>query len=692
MIARVALPIPHGEPFDYLVPEGMEVALGHRVQVPLGRRRLWGIVVALEESSSYPGRLQKILRSAGPVLSSSGLSLIGEVARESFVSPGLALGKLVPSQARPRAKRYTLAVSKAEAQELLTRLERRAPAQARALGVVIQGPIAGDELRRKANVSSSTVAALVGKGLLRAEALPFSFSLREPRRKFSLTEEQRRAVEAVMEAKQGEEFLLFGPAGAGKTEVYLRVAQAHLAEGRGCLLLEPEVSLLPQLWARAEAALREDVALYFGDLPPGERWRVWEGALQGEVKAVAGTRSAVFLPLRDLGLIVLDEEGEPAYKQADMAPYYHARRVAELRAGREGAVVLLGSAAPQLETFFRAEQGEIRLLRLSQRVVGAPPEVRLVSRGEAVIGEELREAMERHLAQGGQVLLFLNRMGFFTGAACRRCRAVLRCPGCEVPLVFHLAERTFRCHMCGRSFPEPSCPACGGQRFRMFGLGTERVEHEVRRLFPSAAVARLDTETAPRRGEILAALAKGEIDVLVGTQMVGKGLDFPRITLVGVINADGLLSVPDFRAGERTFQLVSAAAGRAGRGERPGEVIVQTDQPDHYAIRHAARGDYEAFYRDELRFREALSYPPFSRLVRILVEGKGAEEKAIRLGKELASQGFEVLGPARLLPRRGTPRWHLLLKGGRELVEELRRALPEPPPGAKIEPDPMWLA
>jgi len=204
--------------------------------------------------------------------------------------------------------------------------------------------------------------------------------------------------------------------------------------------------------------------------------------------------------------------------------------------------------------------------------VGAPPEVRLVPRGEAVIGKELREAMERHLAQGGQVLLFLNRMGFFTGAACRRCRAVLRCPGCEVPLVFHLAERTFRCHMCGRSFPEPSCPACGGQRFRMFGLGTERVEHEVRRLFPNVSVARLDSETAHRKGEILAALANREIRVLVGTQMVGKGIDFPGITLtlVGVINADGLLSVPDFRAGERTFQLVSAAAGRAGRGARPG--------------------------------------------------------------------------------------------------------------------------
>ena len=686
MIARVALPIPRAKPFDYLVPEGMEIEVGFRVRVPLGKRSLWGIVVSVSPSPSYVGELQPIQEVAGPAVSQEVLALIQEVAARSFVSPGLALGRLIPPRVRPRAKRYLLAVPPLEAQALLAELARKAPAQARALAALLSGEEA------KGSQAAGALRALSCKGIVRPEALPFTFPLRETRREVSLTEEQRRAVEAVAEAERGETFLLFGPAGSGKTEVYLRAAQAALTQGRGVLLLEPEVSLLPQLWARAVAALDEQVSLYFGDLPPGERWRVWEAALRGKLRAACGTRSAAFLPLKDPGLFVLDEEGEPAYKQEDMAPYYHAREVSELRAAQEGAAVLLGSASPSVESYFRAERGEIRLFRLTRRVAGHPPQVRLVPKGEEVLGPELQAAMDRHLSRGGQVLLFLNRRGFFTGAACRSCGAILRCPGCAVPLVFHLANRSFRCHVCGKAFPQPRCPHCGGERFRLFGLGTERVEFEVKRLFPSLAVARLDSDTAAQRGEILAALAQGEIDVLVGTQMVGKGLDFPRITLVGVIDADGLLSLPDFRAGERTFQLVAAAAGRAGRGEWLGEVIVQTDQPDHYAVRYAAQGDYLSFYREELRFREALRYPPFSRLVRILVEGKGALRKAGELGDDLTAKGFEVLGPAELHPWAGIPRSQLLIKGEKEVVNRLRQALPSLPRGVKIDPDPLWLA
>lgn len=682
MIARVALPIPRAKPFDYLVPQGMEVEVGFRVRVPLGKRSLWGIVVSVSPSPSYPGALQPVQEVGGPAVSQEVLSLIQEVAGRSFVSPGLSLGRLVPPRAQARARRYLLSVPPHKARALLEELARKAPAQARALAALLAGERA----------DGASLRALSRKGIARPEALPFSFPLREPRKEVPLTEEQRRAVEAVIGAEGGETFLLFGPAGSGKTEVYLRAARAALAQGRGCLLLEPEVSLLPQLWARAQAALDEEVALYFGELPPGERWRVWEAALRGKLRAACGTRSAAFLPLKRPGIFVLDEEGEPAYKQEDMAPYYHARQVAELRAAREGGVVLLGSACPAVETYFRAQQGQIHLLELPRRVAGHPPQVRLVPKGEEVLGPELQTAMDRHLSRGGQVLLFLNRRGFFTGAACRTCGAILRCPGCAVPLVFHLAHRGFRCHVCGKALPQPRCPHCGGERFRLFGLGTERVEFEVKRLFPSLSIARLDSDTAAQRGEILAALAHGEIDVLVGTQMVGKGLDFPRITLVGVIDADMLLSLPDFRAGERTFQLVAAAAGRAGRGEWPGEVIVQTDQPDHYAIRYAAQGDYLGFYREELRFRQALGYPPFSHLVRILVEGKGALRKAGELGDELAGRGFEVLGPAELHPRAGTPRSQLLIKGEKDVVEKLSQALPTMPRGVRVDPDPLGFA
>jgi primosomal protein N' (replication factor Y) len=317
--------------------------------------------------------------------------------------------------------------------------------------------------------------------------------------------------------------------------------------------------------------------------------------------------------------------------------------------------------------------------------------VQVVPQGEEVLSPELQAALDRHLARGGQALLFINRRGFFTGAACRSCGTLLRCPGCGVPLVFHLPRQAFLCHVCGRAFPRPSCPTCGGDGLRLFGLGSQRVEFEVQRLFPSLSVARLDTDTARQRGEILAALARGEIDVLVGTQMVGKGLDFPRITLVGVIDADALLAIPDFRTGERAFQLLLAAAGRAGRGPWPGEVIVQTNQPQHYAIQHALAGDYLAFYEQELTFRQALSYPPFSRLVQLVAVGKRARERAEALLPRLEKLAAEVLGPSELYPRGGVPRWQLVVKGDQEVVARLREVLLPLPPWLQVNPDPYHL-
>jgi primosomal protein N' (replication factor Y) len=696
MIAKVALPVPKIGPFDYEIPEGMQLGVGHRVKVKLGKRTLWGIVVALREKPEHRGSLQPVLDDGGLVVPYWELPLFEELSRRYFVSLGMALERSLPRTARVRARRFALGVPLREAQEFLEELKVRAPAQARALQRALAGPVEERMLRAETGISPSAVRALVRKGLLRPESLPFSFPLREAPKRVRLTTDQEKALEAVISGLgHGRKYLLFGPPAAGKTEVYLRAARFALERGWDVLFLEPEVSLLPQLWTRVQNALSSaevSPRLYFGEMPPGERWRTWGDILRGKTRVAVGTRSAAFLPFGRLGLFILDEEHEPAYKQEEMAPHYHAREVGEFRAAAEGAGLLLGSATPSVESYFRAEQGEYELLELSERVAGEAPEVRAVPLGsEEAITEFLREAMERHLSAGGQILLFLNRIGFFTGAACRDCGAVLRCGLCEVALVFHLAEKGFRCHACGHSYPETKCSRCGGQKFRLFGMGTERVEYEAKRLFPRARVARLDAETAPRRAEILQALAEGTVDVLVGTQMVGKGLDFPRITLVGVINADGLLSAPDFRAGERTFQLLLAAAGRAGRGERRGEVVVQTNNPDHYAIAYALRGNYRALYDAELSFRRELLYPPFGKLVKLLFEGKKAEERAGRYAKALSKEGLEVLGPARLLPLRGVQRYQILVRGDEEVLERLRAAIPEVPTNTKVDPNPMWI-
>ncbi len=626
MIALVLLPVPGTAGFDYQVPEGMEVKPGDWVEVRFGKRLLLGVVQEIREKAEYPGPLQKIVRALGPAFPSRFFPFLQRVSDEACTSLGMTIAHVIP---KPAASR------------------------------------------------------------VRAPRLPFAYF--EPEKKVQLTLEQAAAVKMATEALgKGQKFLLFGPPASGKTEVYLAIARAALEAGQEAILLEPEISLLPQLWARAGRALPFPPVVYHGELPPGERFSLWTKAMKGEIKCALGTRSAVFLPFQNLGAIVVDEEGEPGYKE-ERAPHYHARMLAERRA-EEGVVVILGSASPAVETFFRAEQGEIQLLRLSHRVAGGEPEVKAVKKApQEVIGSELREAMAHHLEGGGQVLLFLNRLGYFTGASCRRCGEILRCPDCEVALVFHLAEKTFRCPACGRDFPEPVCRRCGGTRFHLFGAGTERVEHEAKKLFPAARVARLDEETARDRDRILSALAKKELDIIVGAQMIGKGLDFPGITLVGIIDADQLLAMPTFYAAERTFQLVLSAIGRAGRGEKSGEVIIQTNMADHYAISSAIRQDYQSFYQEELKFRKILHYPPFSRLVRILLSGKRAEKQAEKMAGILKGSGLEVLGPAKLHPLRGEPRFQLLVRGGKDVPLLVRKVLGKIPQNVRVEPDPFWL-
>jgi primosomal protein N' (replication factor Y) len=486
--------------------------------------------------------------------------------------------------------------------------------------------------------------------------------------------------------------LLHGVTGSGKTELYLRLATQVHARGRSVLLLVPEIALTPAVATAFRHAFGDRVAIQHSALSDGERHDQWQRIRRGDVDVVVGTRSAVFAPLARPGLIIVDEEHDGSYKQEE-SPRYNGRDVAVMRGREAGALVVLGSATPSLESYHNALSGRYELLTLERRVLDRPmAEVRVVDMREeyavagpdVIISTVLSEALGARLAAGEQAIVLLNRRGFATSVVCRQCGATLDCPNCSLSLTVHRAARRARCHYCNHAIPLPkACVQCGGQFLENVGFGTERVEAEVRAIFPEARVSRVDRDTMRRRGAITALLrrfAAGDIDVLVGTQMLAKGHDFPRVTLVGVVSADVGLGLADFRAAERTFQLLTQVAGRAGRGEIRGEAIVQTLFPSHYSIRHACRQDYGAFYREEIAFRQAMRYPPAVSLINAVVRAKtpdGAMQDAIELARGLRTTAtpFRLLGPAPapLHRLKGEHRVQFFLKGANRAG--MRRAL-----------------
>ncbi len=501
----------------------------------------------------------------------------------------------------------------------------------------------------------------------------------------TLTPEQERAAQHLADLAVQRRFhtvLLQGVTGSGKTEVYLRTATAVTRDGRGVIVLVPEIALTPAVAEAFRTAFGERVAIQHSGLSDGERHDQWHRIRRGEVSVVVGTRSAVFAPLDSIGLIVVDEEHDGSYKQEE-SPRYHARDVAVMRGKLAGALVVLGSATPSLESVQNALSGRYQRLTLDRRVGDRPlAAVRIVDMREeiaaqgsdVVISAPLRDALADRLDRHEQALILLNRRGFASSVLCRQCAGTLECPNCSVCLTVHRAAGRARCHYCNFSTAVPSaCPDCAGPYLEHLGIGTERVEAEIAAQFPAARLARLDRDTVRRRGAIGALLgkfARRELDVLVGTQMIAKGHDFPYVTLVGVISADVGLGLADFRAAERTFQLLTQVAGRAGRGERPGAALVQTLYPDHYSIRHACRQDFQAFFAEEIEYRRAMRYPPVVALVNAVVRGRSlaaamsdASEIVRRLRR--GARGFRVLGPAPapLSRLRGEHRAQLFLKG-----------------------------
>jgi primosomal protein N' (replication factor Y) len=587
-------------------------------------------------------------------------------------------------------------------------------------------PLAQRDLCAALGVGAESVRSLIARGLLVPEAVRVSRVTKPPRDlppqpPPELLPEQAGALDRMgpaLRSGRPESFLLFGVTGSGKTEIYLRACEQVLAAGRRAIYLVPEISLTAQVVEQFRARFGDRVGLIHSRLSDGERYDEWERIRRGEVEVVLGPRSALFAPARDVGLIVVDEEHDSSYKQ-DSAPRYLARDVAARRGELENAVLVLGSATPAVETFYRAQQGEIGLIRLPERVLGRPlPEVEVVdlraetrARPGLIFGARLEEAVREALARGEQAILFLNRRGFSTFVLCRDCGYVARCPNCNVALTLH-QERGNRllCHHCAHIRRAPTtCPRCSGTRIRHFGIGTERVEAAACDAFPGARIVRLDRDTTSRKdshARIVNQFREREADLLIGTQMVAKGFDFPDVTLVGVITADTALNLPDFRAAERTFQLLSQVSGRSGRGERLGRVVIQTFAPDHFSIQAAAAHDYEGFYRQEIVNREELEYPPFTALARLVIADPSEEtargkihRAAQLLAPEAATLGVRMLGPcsAPLTRINRKYRWHLLLKARtREAVQQLLRASLRPlrqhvGAGLAIDVDPQSL-
>ncbi len=591
-----------------------------------------------------------------------------------------------------------------------------------------EGLVPLTDLLARTGTDHAVVGALARKGLIEEVALPRALAPVERGAAAlvpTLTAAQAlawRAIEQALSSRDTTPILLHGVTGSGKTEVYLRAVAWCLRHARSAIVLVPEIALASQVVRRFTARFPGEVAVLHSALAPAERYAAWQGIADGRYRVVVGPRSALFAPVTDLGLIVLDEEHEGAYKQ-DGDPRYHARALAEHFAAQAGAVLLLGSATPAIETYWRSENHSVRALELPARVgpdLGARdgdrsrgslelPAVDIVDmrlelhRGNAsLFSDPLRLLLERTLAAHEQTILFLNRRGLATVVLCRSCGQTLLCPFCDVPLVYHADRRCLLCHRCNyRQAPPSGCPGCGGG-LNYFGAGTQRVEEEVRRLFPRARVLRWDQDAVRRDGgheQLLRRVERREVDVVVGTQMIAKGLDLPLVTAIGVVHADTMLHLPDFRAGERTFQLLTQVAGRAGRRAPGSRVVVQSYTPDHYAIQAAARHDYHTFYAEEIDFRRAHRYPPFSRLVRYLYRDPDeaacaaeAEEMARRLARHARARAvtMDLLGPTPAFASRlrGRYQWQIVLRAAD--LDPLLDGLPTRP-GWSVDVDPQSL-
>ena len=673
--------------FQYRIPSELEteVQVGSRVEVPFGKgdTRRKGYVVSITTIPSFePEKTKSILGILPDAVSvQEQMILLAWWMKERYGSTmNQALKTVMPVKAKvaPKEEKTIHSLkSESELLELLAEAERKKhKARIRLFRALLEnGDLPYRLTAEKLGITMAMLKPLEDKGMIRIltekkSRNPVCCTERE-QNKLILNPEQRRAADTViedMENGKSDTYLLYGITGSGKTEVYMELIEHVICQGKQAIVLIPEISLTYQTVMRFYRRFGNRVSIINSRLSAGERFDQLERAANGEIDIMIGPRSALFTPFANLGLIIIDEEHEGAYKSENV-PRYHAREVAEMRAQMNHASLVLGSATPSMESYYRAQNGQYRLLTLQNRaksnsklanvhVVDLREE--LAEGNRSVFSRKLRELMEERLAKGEQIMLFMNRRGYANFVSCRSCGEAFRCPHCDVSLTYHRDGR-MKCHYCGYEVWMPrNCPACGSPYIAPFGTGTQKLEDMTRKTFPEAKVLRLDADTTAKKGsheEILQAFAEGDADILIGTQMIVKGHDFPKVTLVGIMAADLSLYVPDFRSGERTFELITQASGRAGRGELAGDVVIQSYTPDHYAITSAADQDYEMFYRQEMVYRKMMAYPPAIGLFCVMLSSK--DEAALNRGiqylykeirKEYCFDGLVFIGPVDASP------------------------------------------
>lgn len=678
---------------DYAIPDSLinDLQIGHKVLVPLQRKQVPAYVVGIIDFSELEKVRQIIgLLDSEPYFDHNLLSLAYWIKDYYLCSLGDALHSLLPPIVKIKEKRvWAINFPFDQLKEKVMGLQKKSPKQAKTLEIISQhdGKLSAKEIEYLADTGPTPLKSLETKGLIREiieeiERTPLK-EIIAPDSPLQLNSEQEKvlqSIEIALDKESSSTFLLHGVTGSGKTEVYLQSIAYAIKRNKEAIVLVPEISLTPQTVERFRKRFGQQIAIWHSNLSAGEKYDQWRKIKKGQIKVVVGARSALFAPLPNLGIIIIDEEHESTYKQEEN-PKYHAREVAQKRMELVNGVLLLGTATPGIETYYRSQSGKYQYLSLTSRIENKPlPQVEIVDMrlemqqgNKRVFSQALIEAIQERLDNKEQTILFLNRRGFSTFVLCRECGLVLSCPNCNVSLIYHSSDSLLKCHYCHYKQQAPDlCPRCSSRYIRYFGTGTQKVEDELSNLFPKARVLRMDADTTTRKDShtrMLKSFADGEIDILLGTQMIAKGLDFPRVTLVGVVTADTLLNFPDFRAGEKTFQLLTQVAGRAGRGQLLGKVIIQTYCPDHYSIKSAKLHDFIQFYQQEIIHRKELGFPPFSYLAKLVVKGENEKQvidraqKAVELLSIFREEG-EVLGPvpAPLSRVKGQYRWQIIIK------------------------------